>query len=228
MDDIKDIDDYLKKAQEEPLFPGKLFREQTEEDRHKENIELQNKHHKENLREQKKLVKSTIITTVITLFLVLGTLMFGGFENNREQNQFELNMRPYLIIDKIETQILNEKEGKVKYTFVIKNSGVLPAKIINRNISINEPNKIESSPLVDDKKEKTFGTLIAPQGTIDYAVTFQFSSTEELPIDLIPQLNLFLNYTVALEEFKEKNYITNELYWLAWAKRPEIIGGYMV
>lgn len=215
------------------------FGEILEEKRHHETLEIQNNHHKEilktqnefngkSLEQQRKSNRLTGYIVIATIIALVISSIFSVLQNNREENDFELRMRPYLTIEEIRYQPINNRNRTMEYIFVIKNSGTLPAKLLEVNSSINCPNKKEQSEIINKKNARSSGSLISPQGTMDFKYEVEWLSSKNItnPLDR-PELTFTLNYKAALEEFQDKEYTTWESYWMKFNERPEIIEGYM-
>lgn len=218
-------------------LPG--FSEILEEKRHEDILEIQDNHHKEilkiqnefnnkSLEKQEKQNKLTKYLVSITFFALIISSLFSYLENKREQDDLELRIRPYLTIEETKYQLMNNSNKTMEYIFIIKNSGILPARLLDIESSVKSPNKKEQSELINQKEARRSGSIISPQGTMDYKFKVEWLSSRNItnPLER-PEVTFTLRYKAALEEFQDKEYVTWESYWMDLNEMPEIIGGSM-
>ncbi len=84
-----------------------------------------------------------LLSILISLAVFFSTIAFSYIQNNRENIDFQLRNRPYLIISKMEpSNIINAKSAN--FGFHIKNIGILPAQVVD--VAVYYPSDANFSP----------------------------------------------------------------------------------
>jgi hypothetical protein len=155
------------------------------------------------------------ITTLFTIVLVLGTVLFSYQDNNRAQKEFELQMRPYIIIGLIKPSY-NIESKTSNYTIELRNIGNIPANIEsitylykNGNNSVKEDPHIYKNGIVIGKDQST---------------EVKISSTSICALNV----TVVVNYQSAIEDFKTKLYKTDGTFEHNFGKTElKILGNHM-
>ena len=67
---------------------------------------------------------TTIYVAVVSILAFTSTLVFSVIETNRSNKDFEIRIRPYLVVPNMTT---TDDTNNIIYSFLIKNVGILPA-----------------------------------------------------------------------------------------------------
>jgi len=137
----------------------------------------------------------SIVCSTITIILYFNTLDISREEVERANKEFQLRMRPYLVVDSIDADF-NEDNKSAKYTMHIKNVGTLPAKIVEKSVFCVDVNgqQTPAGKIVPDKT----AVIGSNQTILDHLSI----SVEKAKCQYV------FKYKNAINEFSNMNYKT--------------------
>jgi len=162
----------------------------------------------------KPYTKAMYLTALFTIILALSTVYFSYLQNEMAEKEFELQMRPYVIIESI-TPFHNNNFSN--YSIMLKNIGNIPADIE----SIIYEYKKDTNLIHNSSHEYSRGLILGKDHSTEVMIL-------NLPSSKIWNITIVIDYKPAIDNFGYKEYSTSgsfeHSYGTTWLN---IIGNYM-
>jgi len=164
----------------------------------------------------KPYTKAMYLTALFTIILALSTVYFSYLENNRAEKEFELQMRPYIIIESI---IPSHDTASSTSDYIIKltNIGIIPADIESITYEYKRDNNlIKRSPHIYEN-----GIILGKDRSTEVGIN-DLSSSDTLNVTII------IVYRAAIDDFKSRMYETSGTFEHFYGRTElKILANYM-
>ncbi len=149
------------------------------------------------------------ITIIVSSSISLYALRISQDGNNRANQEFQLRIRPYIIVDSIDTNF-NTINKSTEYTLHIKNAGILPAKLIEKSASCINEEQIrgrkdftgKSTVIGSDQIILDYLTISVEKAECEYMIKYKIA------VDGFSVINYETSYTI-LHEFGQSPSMKN-------------------
>ncbi len=147
-----------------------------------------------------------LITAFFTGVLAMSSIVFAIRADNRSGDEFDLRMRPYIIIDNIKsehTEIDNDK-GKTRYGISIKNIGITPAKITHLGYFLERKDSLLDS--IEHDKSNLEGQVIGKDQI------FWVYTTVEMLKNKSANIKFIIKYIAVLDGLDNEEHETEVIF----------------